>query len=99
MTNSDIGTNLCENMYKPNIKNIMFKRPWNELSIDYKADRLYVFVSELDILEQKKVHLYQLFKADLEKRILTKKKEVMYCENTGTVQSILKMDAYLKLIN
>ena len=56
--------------------NLILKKPWSRLNSQLKADRLYVYCMDLKIDAKEKRKLYQLFKRDLERKILSKKKNL-----------------------
>jgi hypothetical protein len=85
-----------ENISK--ISDQFLRKPWNRLNLQLKADRLFVYCMGLDLEKAKKLALFRLMKADLQKRILTKKKEVEYCLDKGVVLSIFHLKSYLEKI-
>ena len=79
--------------------NFMLCKSWNRLNKEFKADRLYMFSLEQELNDTQQTALYNLLKEDLEKRILTKKKEVNYDQDKGVITSITQLDSYLSQLS
>ena len=79
--------------------NLILKKPWSRLNSQLKADRLYVYCMALKIDKKEKKQLYQIFKRDLEKKILSKKKEVIYDSEETKITEIPRLKFYLDELN
>ena len=76
----------------------MLQTTWTRLKKQLKADRLYIYSMEQNLTLESKKKLFQLFKKDLDDRVLTKKKEVEYDEKVGKITALINIDKYIEQI-
>ena len=90
-----------ENQNTNDVTNIMLQTTWTRLKKQLKADRLYIYSMEQQNLSlENKKKLFQLFKKDLDDRVLTKKKEVEYDDKVGKIKTLINIDKYIeKIVN
>ena len=79
--------------------NLMFKKPWSRLNSQLKSDRLFVFCMNLNLSQTNKKNLYKILKRDLENKILSKKKEVVYDLEDTQIKEIPRLKSYLDELN
>ena len=87
-----------ENQNANDVTNIMLQTTWTRLKKQLKADRLYIYSMEQNLTLESKKKLFQLFKKDLDDRVLTKKKEVEYDEKVGKITALINIDKYIEQI-